>query len=129
MGGSNATITNSCVQYDPASDTWSSFPSFIDPRERFGAAVVLNKIYIAGGDYGFTLNSVEVFDGTNWISLSSSLNLTRAFCAAVMFQNKFVVLGGDQTTIEVFDPAMSTWNRTFPAMKTSQRKSLAAISF
>ncbi len=113
------------------SNSWSSFPSFSTARREFGAAVVLDKIYIAGGDSsGSALSSVEVYSGTSWSFLPSSLAQTRRYCAAVAFQNKLVVLGGDRTAIEVFDPVTSTWNATFPAMKTSpSRTQPAAVSF
>jgi N-acetylneuraminic acid mutarotase len=123
MGGGNL---NTCEQYDPVADTWSSFPSLSTARGSCGAAVVLSRIYIAGG-----ANSVEFYNGTSWSFLSSPLAQTRSACAAVAFQNKLVVLGGESiTTIEVFDPVTSTWNTTFPPMKIApSRYSLAAVSF
>jgi hypothetical protein len=140
MGGrdQNGAFLNTCEQFNSTSNTWSSFPSFFSTaRYHFGAAVVLNKIYIAGGRNGTSpddssrLSSVEVYSGTSWSLLPSSLAQTRYYCAAVAFQNKLVVLGGhDRTTIEVFDPVTSTWSTTFPPMKISPtRPYLAAVSF
>ena len=133
LGGFNTgNHLNTCEQYNPVSNTWSSFPSFSSARRGFGAAVVLNRIYIAGGSSysGISLSSIEVYNGTSWSPLSPSLAQPRSGCAAVAFQNKLVVLGGDGTTIEVFDPVTSTWNTTFPPMKISPTRSyLAAVSF
>jgi hypothetical protein len=131
LGGVNQShYLNSCLQYNYTSNTWSPFPSFSTPRETFGAAVVRGKIYIAGGSNGTTiLSSAEVYDGTIWSLLSFSLAETRYSCAAVAFQDRLVVLGGDRTTIEVFDPLTSTWNTTFPRLIGSSRRFLAAISF
>jgi hypothetical protein len=138
MGGyvGSSTFLKSCEQYDPISDSWSDFPSMGAIRSEFGAAVVLGKIYIAGGvatGRAFVA-SAEVYDGTAWSFLSSSLAQVREGCAAVAFQNKFVILGGGGATtlaIEVFDPITSSWNTTFPPMQLSpdNRAYLGAISF
>ncbi len=129
FGGYNSVHLNTCEQFDSLTNTWSSFPSFWTARYLFGAAVVLNKIYIAGGEP--STSPVEVYSGgSSWSPLSSSLAQARQHCAAVAFQNKLVVLGGDRTTIEVFDPATSTWSTTFPPMKISpSRYDLATVSF
>jgi hypothetical protein len=132
MGGVDiqANILNSCEQYNPISNAWSNFPFFSAARFYFAAATVLDQIYIAGGDgfYGPT-SSVEVFSGTSWSLLSSRLAQNRDYCAAVAFQNKFVVIGGSSTTIEVFDPVTSTWNTTFPPMTIAPaRADLAVVS-
>ncbi len=135
LGGFDASyqFTNTCEQYNATSNMWSQFqPSFIYARLNFGVAVVLDKIYIAGGS---TLDSskstiVEVFDGTSWADLGSTLTQARSACTAVSFQNKLVVLGGEPATIEVFDPVTSTWNTTFPPMRIEpSRTSLVAVSF
>ncbi len=135
MGGQDTTgaTLNTCEKYDDVLNTWSSFPSFSTAREIFGAAVMHDIIYIAGGWNGGTsaFSSVEVYNGTTWSFLPSSLAQTRSGCVAFGFQDRVVVLGGfSRTTIEVFDPITSTWNTTFPAMKTSpSRRYLTAISF
>jgi hypothetical protein len=135
IGGVTSVAFNGCEKYDPALNTWSSFPPFMTARFEFGAAVVLDKIYIAGGWDGTTpLSSVEMFNVTAWSFLSSSLAQPRRFCAAISFQNKLVVLGGtgiNASRIEVFDPVSSTWNATsFPPMQIAAiRHRLAAVSF
>ncbi len=133
MGGrdSQGSALNTCEQYDPTLNKWTVFPSFSTARSTLSSAVVLNKIYIAGDAGGGS--SVEVFDGTLWSRLAWSLAKTRSDCAAVAFQNKFVVLGGDYdspATIELFDPV--TWLATsfVPAMKITPRRNLhAAVAF
>ncbi len=131
LGGANLNYLNTCEQFNPVSNTWSTFPAFKTARSAFGAAVVLNKIYIAGGYNASStvISSVEVYNGTSWSPLSPSLAQIRYLCAAVAFQNKLVVLG-ERSNTEVFDPITSTWNTTFPAMKiTPSRTYLAAVSF
>jgi hypothetical protein len=136
LGGANVgNSLNTCKQFNSTSNAWSIFPSFSTARYYFGAAVVLNKIYIAGGFSASlstqALSSVEVFNGTSWSSLPSSLSIARESAEAVAFQNKFAVMGGNRTVIEVYDPITSTWNTTFiPAMKIYPlRRSFAAVSF
>ncbi len=125
----------SCEQYNATSNTWSEFPSMINARYDHGVAVVLGKIYVAGGGNYFldvAITLVEVFNGTTWAELTSSpIAQPRFWCQAVSFQNKLVVLGGNDTTIEVFDPVRSTWNTTFPPMQLAPlfRVSLGAVSF
>jgi hypothetical protein len=81
LGGQNAAVVlgvgpyNTCEQYNSASNTWSQFPSFSTARFGFGAAVVLNKIYIAGRSPAASLSSVEVYNGTSWSPLSLPLSL------------------------------------------------------
>jgi N-acetylneuraminic acid mutarotase len=118
MGGyDGANVLKTCEQYDDVTNTWSAFPSFSTARRLFASAVVLGKIYIAGGSGASSgtqaLSSVEVFNGTSWSSLPSSLSQARSSCEAVLYQNKLVVIGGLQALIEVYDPITSTWNTTF----------------
>ncbi len=131
--GNDGVPVNTCEQYDATSNTWSEFqPSFINARYDFAAAVVLDDIYIAGGVAEDTSKStvVEVFNGTLWSELSSLIAQARYSCVAVSFRNKFLLVGGNPTTIEVFDPVSSTWNTTFPPMIIApSRERLAAASF
>jgi N-acetylneuraminic acid mutarotase len=137
LGGRDASgsgLLKTCEQYDSASNTWLSFTSFSTPRFSFGATVVMNKIYIAGGSSngGITLSSVEVYNGASWLPLPSLPVGSRDSCATVAFQNKVVVLGASysRTTIEVFDPATSTWSTAFPTMTASpSRSNPAVVSF
>jgi len=122
-----------CEEYHVGNNSWSSFPSLILARERFGAAVVQGRIYIAGGFNGTAIfSSVEVFDGLSWSFLNSGLASKRIQLAAVSFQNKFVVLGGDgATAVEVYDPVTAKWSsNTIPLMKVAPfRKDHTALSF
>ncbi len=127
LGGWTGAYLNTCEQYDPVTNMWSSFTSFSTPRHSSGSAVALNKIYLAGGFNGGVLASVEVYSGTSWSFLLPSLAQARDHCSAISFQNKFVVLGGTRTTIEVFDPVTSSWNTTFPPMKISPTRYRPAI--
>jgi serine/threonine-protein kinase PknK len=130
LEGENETVSRSAEQYDMVSSTWRAFQSFFTPRFAFGASVVLDRIYIAGGwetsNYSTQLLSVESYSGGTWFYLSDLLAVTRVDCSAVMFQDKFVVLGGSQRTVEVYDPAMVKWS-TLPSLTASTRRDFLAV--
>lgn len=118
LGGNTPTITlNTAEQYDQSTNSWAPFPSFSVPRCIFGAAVVLDKIYIVGGGTCIVrslcderMSSVEVFDGDAWSTLSSALpSGPRSSHAVVSFQDKLVVIGGNHEKIDVYDPINNSW--------------------
>lgn len=60
--------------FDPATGTWSAGPDMLEARSGFGAAVVDDSIIVAGGevfDPTRALDSVEIFDGSDWRSINS----------------------------------------------------------
>lgn len=57
--------------FDPATGAWSAGPEMIEARSGFGASTVGGLIIVAGGEVfnpARALDSVEVFDGSNWVS-------------------------------------------------------------
>jgi len=123
-------VYSTCEQYNVITNTWSLFPPFNTARRSFGAAVVIDKIYIAGGETvgDVPISSVEVYNGTAWSLLGSSLSRARYACAAVSFKNNLVVLGGSNISlIEVYDPISLAWS-TLPNM-TTRRFYPAAVAF
>lgn len=97
-------------QYDHSTNVWAPFPSFEMPRSSFGAAVVLDKIYVTGGVDYHSMGWVEVFDGNAWSFLSSGLpSGCRYNHTAVCFEDKLVVLGGTILKMDVYDPIDDEW--------------------
>ncbi len=91
---------------------------------------MIDKIYIAGGETvgDVPISSVEVYNGTAWSYLGSSLSRARYACAAVSFKNNLVVIGGSNISlIEVYDPISLAWS-TLPNM-TTRRFYPAAVAF
>ncbi len=143
LGGFNSAVLNTCEQLLPQNNTWVQFPSFTTPRMYFGAAVVMNTIFIAGGHSGYgILSSIEFYRTTpstslhrdatlpkmfSWLSLESSLPRQRYGCAALSFQGLLVVLGGDQSSIDTYDPLLATWSSGhLPSMTQSLRPHFTA---
>jgi N-acetylneuraminic acid mutarotase len=131
LGGYNDCYLNTCEQYDALNNTWSLFPAFNIARGWFGAAVVQNNIYVAGGYNDNVLDSIEVFDGAVWTVLVAKLTKPRDYCAAVCFQNKLAVLGGNHGFVDVYDSDTEEVKPDIiPQMKTNPvRCMLASISF
>jgi N-acetylneuraminic acid mutarotase len=95
-------------EYDPKTDTWKKLPDAPHIRDHAGAAVVDNKLYLAGGRrsnaktnqvLNTTEAAVDVYDfKTNkWTTLDASQNLPtlRGGPCAVVWNNKIVILGGE----------------------------------
>jgi hypothetical protein len=128
LGGrnpSNWNGINTCEQYNHTSNLWSSFAAFTTARALFAAAVVLDKIYIAGGNNGPT---VEVWNGTSWSFLPTSMVSAHQGGAAVSFQGMLVVLGGQNMT-EVYNPITAIWATLPPMLACPFRADMAAVSF
>lgn len=102
--------TAGVYQYDPRLYKWTEFPFFGTPRQNFGATVLHDKIYIAGGLFGQTpLSSVEVFDGMSWSMLSSAMRSSGACKSAGCLPDKLVVLAIHTTQADVYDTETRTW--------------------
>ncbi len=120
-GHDGKVILNVCEQYNITSNKWVVFPSLLTQRFHFGAAVLFDRIYVAGGYITDTVDGlnpdIEVFNGTAWSKVTSfSTPVSQAYCLALSFQNKFVLLGGADAVIEVFDPLTSTQSALPPMM-------------
>ena len=102
LGGCNGSgWLNMCEQYSPTNNTWSIFPAFKSGRAYFAAAVVLDKLYIAGGMGA--ADSVEVYDGSAWADLPFSLpQNTRYNCTMICMQGKLVVIGKNRNGIHIY---------------------------
>ncbi len=104
--------------------TWVDLPPLNEPRAAGAAAVVGDRIVVAGGQAnGALVPTTEVFDGTKWTTVSD-IPTPREHLAGVSDGTYFYAIGGrdlasDQNTaaVERFDPAAGTWT-TLPAMPT-----------
>lgn len=127
LGGTTTSRTNTAEQYDIVTNTWSTFPPFRDVRCAFGASVIFDKIYIAGGFgtgltefTGVELDSVEVYDGASWSVIPSVLPSGPRFDHTIVcFNNKLLVIGGGCSCVDAYDPITETWSDTlfFPRIK------------
>lgn len=116
--------------YDPISGEWITLNDSPNSRDHFSAVVINNKLYLAGGRltggdegvFGPTVAMVDVynFDNSTWSTLPEQQNILteRASAAAVNFNNKLVLIGGETTisgpalsVTEQFDPLTTTWSQ------------------
>jgi len=111
--------------YDPATNTWATKESMPTARDRFGIAVVQNKIYVIGGetDDGYT-GANEVYDPlTDTWETRTSMPTVRADLSANVVDEKIYLISGTETygygawprginVTEVYDPATDSCTAT-----------------
>lgn len=100
---------------------WTELPPLLQPRAAAAAAVVGDRIIVAGGvdAGGKLLNTTEIFDGTSW-KLGAPIPTPRQMLGAASDGNLVYVVGGtngtsDLGTVETYDPAADTWT-TMPEL-------------
>ncbi|MFC0447360.1 serine/threonine-protein kinase [Rhodococcus jostii] len=124
--GPNLTGTTSDRVLALRDGSWVDLPPLNEPRAAGAAAVVGDKIVVAGGQAdGALVPTTEVFDGTQWTTVSD-IPTPREHLAGVSDGKYFYALGGrdlaaDQNTaaVERFDPATGTW-ASLPGMPTAR---------
>ncbi|WP_064080035.1 serine/threonine-protein kinase [Rhodococcus opacus] len=122
--GQNLTAVDSDRVMAMRDGRWVDLPPLNAPRAAGAAAVVGDKIVVAGGQAnGQLVATAEVFDGTKWTTVAP-VPTPREHLAGVSDGTYFYAIGGrdlasDQNTaaVERFDPAAGTWT-TLPAMPT-----------
>jgi len=95
-------------EYDPKTNTWTKLADAPHVRDHVQAAVINNKIYVAGGRrstarigqvLNLTESTVDVYDfkTREWSTLPESANLPtlRAGNATVVLGDKLLVIGGE----------------------------------
>ncbi|WP_242528046.1 PKD domain-containing protein [Allomuricauda sp. CAU 1633] len=125
-------------EYDPATGTWTPLADAPRARDHFAAVVIGDKLYAAGGRlsgpfpndvFKPVIPEVDVYDFTSgtWSTLPNGQNIPtpRAGAAAVNFNNRLVVIGGEVqdelvygvntddalAITEEYDPVTQSWDR------------------
>jgi len=117
-------------EYDPATNTWKTLPNAPRARDHFHAAVINDKIYVAGGrrsststgqTFELTIPEIDVYNFSTgiWSTLPSSSNIPtpRAGGGTVALGNELVVIGGESTQptahkeTEALNVATNVWRR------------------
>ncbi|SDR09208.1 N-acetylneuraminic acid mutarotase, partial [Flagellimonas zhangzhouensis] len=140
-------------EYDPATGTWTTLTDAPRARDHFSAVVIGDKLYVAGGRISGGTNGVfkpviaevDVYDFTSgtWSTLPSDQNIPtpRAGAAAVNFNDKLIVIGGEVqnelvygvstddalSITEEYDPVTQTWDR-LPDMNYERQGIQAIVS-
>lgn len=118
--------TTVLLRYDPARDRWRRLASSGVPRAAHAAAVVGERLYVAGGanDTG-SLRSLEVysFRRDRWTKGPSFPGPARNHTAGVATGGQFYVLAGrdgaNLATAERYDPQRRSWQR-LPPLRTAR---------
>lgn len=119
--------------FNPRTGQWRRLPDAPRARDHFHAAIIDNKIYVAGGrrssyatgqTFELTVPEVDVFDlATNrWATLPPSGNLPtqRAGAAAAVVGERLLIIGGESAQplahadVESLDPSTGQWTSLAP---------------
>lgn len=103
------------VFYSARSNRWHRAPDMLRRRHCFGACVMGNRLYVAGGESGGGgLRSVEVFDPAKnrWAFVSSMATALVPFVSAVHGGRWYVKgLGADRQVLsQVYTPETDSWS-------------------
>ena len=106
----------SIEEYNPTTNTWASKAPKPTGVSNAGAAVVNNKIYVAGGYNGTCLSTLEVYDLTSnsWTVLAP-LPSVRCGAAVASVNNQVYAIGGNDGTTQastcfVYNPTSNIWS-------------------
>ncbi|MBU3821506.1 galactose oxidase [Flavobacteriaceae bacterium XHP0103] len=125
--------------YDPKIGTWTQLPDAPRARDHFQAAVVNNKLYVAGGrqskapneTFTHTIGEVDVFDfkTSQWTTLSQPLPTHRAGSMTIGLGNDMVVVGGESLSqdnahnqVEAYNTSNNSWHN-YPSLITGRHGS------
>lgn len=132
--------------FDPLSKKWEKLSDSPRPRDHFQAAMVGDKLYVAGGRrstgitnqvFQLTVGEVDVFDfkTQKWTTLAADKNIPthRAGCTAIAIGERVLVIGGESTAqqtahnqCEAFNTKTQTWETLAP-LKTGRHGTQAVL--
>jgi serine/threonine protein kinase/N-acetylneuraminic acid mutarotase len=97
VGGTNGTSDLPTVEaYDPAANTWTTFPDLAEPRSDFGVVVADDRLVAVGGkSAGQVLDSVAALDlATNTWSILPNMRTARHGMAVAAVGSHVYAIGG-----------------------------------
>lgn len=118
-------------RYDPLTGEWEILSDAPRPRDHFQAVLADDNIYLAGGRntgkepgdiFAATISEVDVYDvgSDTWTTLSNTIPTERAGTAAILFDGKVVIAGGESPAqekahdeVEALDLTTNEW-KTLP---------------
>lgn len=121
-------------EYDPATNKWKKLPDAPRARDHVHAAVIDDKLYVAGGrrsgysseTFATTVKETNVFDfkTQKWTELPSpqgDIPTLRAGSAVAVYDGNLLVLGGESGSqelahneVEMLDVSTGTWSALAP---------------
>ncbi|TVQ03853.1 MAG: galactose oxidase [Balneolaceae bacterium] len=130
IDGHNSGWVNWLDEFDPVTGQWRVLPNAPRSRDHLHAAVINDKLYVAGGrrsgyqSQGFqaTVKETDVFDFRTgeWATLPSpdgDIPTERAGTAAAVHQGNILIIGGESGSqqashdeVEMLDVSSGTWS-------------------
>lgn len=124
-------------EFDPETNSWRVLPNAPRERDHFHAAVIDDKLYVAGGrrsgyeSQGFeaTVKETDVFDfrTEQWRTLPSpegDIPTERAGTAAAVYKNNLIIIGGESGSqqqahreVEMLDLSDESWSTLQPLIR------------
>ncbi|CAN5304597.1 hypothetical protein BH23BAC1_BH23BAC1_22650 [soil metagenome] len=136
INGHTSGWVNWLDEFDPATNQWKKLPNAPRSRDHVHAAVIDDKIYMAGGrrsgdksGFAATVKETDVYDikSGKWTSLPSpggDIPTTRAGSAAAVHKGNLLIMGGESGSqelshneVEMLDVKAGKWT----ALKPLQR--------
>ncbi len=137
INGHRSGWVNWLDEFDPATNQWRLLPDAPRTRDHLHAAVVNDKLYVAGGrrsgyqGQGFqaTVKETDIFDFTTeeWTTLPSpegDIPTERAGTSAAVHNGNFLVIGGESgsqqqahSEAEMLDTETGTWSTLPPLIR------------
>ena len=93
--------------FDPRTNQWSTLPNSPRARDHFHAAVIGNKLYVAGGrrsgqqnTFLPTVGEVDVFNfqTSSWSTLPNNIPTQRAASTTAVLGDELIIIGGEQSS-------------------------------
>src|SRR5437763_10725036 len=138
-GGRDQTgkTVNTNSVYDPATNTWKDdLAPLPKARDHLAIGVVDGKIHVAGGRFGASTDSTNMFDiydpKTNTWTSGPPMPTKRSGLAGTFYKGLFMVLGGEvpaenrtNNENEAYDPKANAWRALAP-MPAGRHATMAA---
>jgi astacin len=122
------------LQYNPATNAWSTKPAAPGPHKFPGVAALGGKLYVVGGknSIGVVTNELHVYNpATNTWSTKAGMPAARYNLTAYAVGTQLYAVGGQDggdaftKTVYVYNPSTNTW-KTAPSMPTARAGAGAA---
>ncbi len=129
-------------EFDPATGTWTQLEDAPRGRDHTQAAIINNKLYVAGGrnsNAGAGVEDAVVlpvdmydFQTNTWTTLPNNIPTGRGGCFVAAYNGELLVMGGERTygalnVVEALNPQTNTW-RTLAPMNVGRHATQAIVA-
>lgn len=145
VNGHNSGYVNWLDVYNPADNSWTPLQNAPHPRDHFHAAVINNKLVLAGGRTtslatnhlnDLVVPEVDVYDFATqtWGTYPNNIPTPRGGTTSVVLGEEVIVIGGEgplsaslaHAQTEALNINTQTW-RNFPALNTGRHGTQATV--